>query len=364
MRLIRALSGLKTMRSHKGRGAAFNPPNRFEKLSYAEIEVEPDPDDPGTGPRTHFYDDSSRSILARNDSPDIPFTYSLNPYRGCEHGCIYCYARPSHEYLGFSAGLDFETRIMVKRRAPELLDAALRKKNWVPQMVALSGNTDCYQPVERTLGITRRCLEVFLAHRNPLSIVTKNPLIVRDIDLLRELARMNLVHVMMSVTSLDPAVIRVMEPRAAAPATRLNAIAELASQGIPVGINAAPIIPGLTDEEIPAILREGASRGASTAGYILLRLPGPVEPLFVEWLNREFPDRKGKILSRIREVRSGRLTDSSFDTRQEGTGRVAEAIGSLFSLARARAGLDRAWVPLSTDQFRRDPGNMPDLFGN
>jgi DNA repair photolyase len=348
----------------RGRGAATNPPNRFEKLSYAEIDVEPDPDDGAGGPRTRYYDDASKSILARNDSPDIPFTFSLNPYRGCEHGCIYCYARPSHEYLGFSAGLDFETRIMVKRRAPDLLRQALGKKSWVPQMVALSGNTDCYQPVERKLGITRRCLEVFLEYRNPVSIVTKNPLVVRDIDVLSEMAKMNLVHVMVSVTSLDPGVIRVMEPRAAAPPARLDAIEKLASAGIPVGVNAAPIVPGLTDEEIPAILKAGAARGATTGGYILLRLPGAVEPLFLEWLDRNFPDRKGKILSRLREVRNGRLSDSSFDTRQEGTGRVAEAIQSLFSLSLARSGLDAPWAPLATDRFRRDAGHAPDLFEN
>jgi DNA repair photolyase len=352
------------MKKRKGRGAGFNPPNRFERLSYAELDIEPDPDAPPSAPQTHFYDDSSRSILARNNSPDIPFTYSLNPYRGCEHGCIYCYARPSHEYLGFSSGLDFETRIMVKRRAPELLDAELRKKSWVPQMIALSGNTDCYQPIERRLGITRRCLEVLLAHRNPLSIVTKNPLILRDLDILKELAVRNLVHVMVSVTSLDPDILRVMEPRAAPPASRLDAVRVLAANGIPTGVNAAPIIPGLTDEEIPAILREGAAHGATSAGYILLRLPGSVEPLFLEWLSREFPDRKAKILNRIRETRTGRLSDSAFSTRQRGTGQIAEAVAALFSLTRTRYGLDTPWSDLSTEHFRRDPQHPPDLFEN
>ena len=234
----------------KGRGASFNTPNRFEQ-THREVLRDESFQDPGEeSPRalpTRYFEDASRTILARNDSPDIPFTFSLNPYRGCEHGCIYCYARPSHEYLGFSAGIDFETKIMVKPDAPRLLAHALSAKGWVPQTVALSGNTDPYQPVERKLALTRRCLEVFLEFRNPVSIITKNALVIRDLDLLEEMARLNLIHVMLSITSLDAALIRIMEPRTSAPPVRLQAVGELARRGIPVGVNIAPVIPGLTE---------------------------------------------------------------------------------------------------------------------
>jgi DNA repair photolyase len=345
----------------KGRGASFNTPNRFEALHREPLPVESGEDDQHPSP-TKFFEDSSKSILARNDSPDLPFEYSLNPYRGCEHGCIYCYARPSHEYLGFSAGLDFETKIMVKTGAAMLLRAAFRKKSWVPQMVALSGNTDCYQPVERKLLLTRQCLEVFRDFRNPVGIITKNALILRDIDILEEMAHFGLVHVMMSVTSLDSELIRVMEPRTSTPAMRLQAIEELAKRGIPVGINAAPIIPGLTDEEIPAILREGAARGATSAGTILLRLPGPVEPLFVEWLARNLPDRAGKITNRIRETRAGEISDSRFGTRFTGEGEIAGAIMNLYRIHVERHSLGKRFVDLRTDLFRRDGGEQGELW--
>jgi DNA repair photolyase len=344
-------------RKQKGRAAGFNTPIRFQRLHlepmeiYLQYEGDPPP------LRTTFFHDSSRSILAKNDSPDIPFTYSINPYRGCEHGCIYCYARPSHEYLGFSAGLDFETKIMVKLNAPRLLEETLCKKSWQPQEVAFSGNTDCYQPVERKLEITRKCLQVFLKYRNPIGIVTKNALVLRDIDILREMAKLNLVHVMISVTSLDPALIRKMEPRTPAPAVRLQTIEELARNEIPVGVNAAPIIPGLTDEELPAILNAAAKRGATTAGYILARLPGPVESLFFEWVNREFPDRASKIISRIRDTRQGQLSDARFGTRMTGEGHIAKAINDLFNLHAQKYNLTKRWCGLSTDRFvsHRDP---------
>lgn len=345
----------------KGRGAGFNTPNRFERLHRIPLALEPDPDD-DRPVRTAFFEDTSRTILARNDSPDLDFTYSLNPYRGCEHGCIYCYARPSHEYLGFSAGLDFESKIMVKTRAPELLAATFRRKSWDPQIVVLSGNTDCYQPAERKLEITRRCLEVFLEFRNPVGIITKNALILRDLDILRAMARHDLVHVLISVTSLNPELIRVMEPRTSTPATRLETIAALAENGIPVGVNAAPIIPGLTDEELPSILRESASRGARSAGYILVRLPGAVEPLFTEWVGRVLPDRAGKVLNRMKETRAGALSDARFGTRMTGEGEIAESINALFRVHAARYGLDRRWDGVTTAHFRRSGGAQQDLF--
>ncbi len=346
----------------KGRATPLNTPNRFERLVYSPLPIEIPADDDLPPVHTTFYRDTSRSILAKNDSPDVPFTYSLNPYRGCEHGCIYCYARPSHEYLGFSAGLDFETRIMVKPDAPELLEKTYRSKAWKPQVVTFSGNTDCYQPVERVLGLTRRCLEVSLRFRNPASIVTKNSLVLRDLDILREMARFRIVHVMVSITSLNPELITVMEPRAAAPARRLETIEQLARAGIPVGVNAAPIIPGLTDEEIPSILKAAAERGATHASSILVRLPGAVEPLFLDWLTRNFPERREKILNRIRDTRGGALSDSRFHSRMTGEGEIARTIGSLFELHAQRYGLNCGWHPLATDAFRRPSAHQGDLF--
>ena len=341
------------------RGAGTNPPNRFEALHRERLELQ---DEEGGASKTQFLIDSSRSILARNDSPDIPFTYSLNPYRGCEHGCIYCYARPSHEYLGFSAGIDFESKIMVKTHAPELLAEAFESKSWNPQVVALSGNTDCYQPVERKLGLTRQCLEVFHRYGNPVSMITKNALLLRDLDILRSLARENLIHVLISITSLDADLLRVLEPRTSAPNLRLQALEELASNGIPVGVNVAPVIPGLNDQEIPSILRESAARGATMACSILLRLPGPVKDLFHEWLQKEMPERAKKITSLIRQTREGAMSDSRFGSRMSGTGEVAGAIHRLFALHAARYGLQERWPELSTARFRRRGSAQQELF--
>jgi DNA repair photolyase len=355
-------------RGKRGRGASFNTPNRFESLHREvfppDIPGDSAPDDDQRHPAlpTRYYDDASRSVLVRNDSPDIPFTYSLNPYRGCEHGCIYCYARPSHEYLGFSAGIDFETRIIVKRDAPELLASALGAKSWVPQVVTLSGNTDPYQPVERKLAITRKCLEVFLDFRNPVSIITKNALVLRDIDILREMARLEIVHVMLSVTSLDAGLVRVMEPRTSSPALRLQAVEKLAQAGIPVGVNIAPVIPGLTDEEIPAILSAASACGAEAASYILVKLPGSVRELFLEWLERELPGKKERILNRIRDARGGQLNDPRFHTRQSGEGEIASAVSSLFALSAARAGIRGRWPALSPAKFRKRALGQGELF--
>jgi DNA repair photolyase len=336
--------------SIKGRGANLNPPNRFERLHVEPFDGHWEED---RTVETEFLVDTSRTILAKNDSPDLDFTYSINPYRGCEHGCVYCYARPSHEYLGFSAGIEFESKILVKPDAPALLEDSFRKKSWQPQVIAFSGNTDPYQPVERKLQLTRRCLEVFLKYRNPVEIVTKNFLITRDLDILRELASLNLVHVLISITSLDSELVRAMEPRTSTPAKRLEAIEILADNKIPVGVNAAPIIPGLNDEALPSILEEASARGATSAGYILVKLPGEVKSIFLDWLHRELPERESKIVNRLREVRGGKLSDSRFGTRMRGEGKVAETIENLFRLACKRYHLNGRIIKLSTEHFLR-----------
>ena len=345
----------------KGRSSASNPPNRFESRSYEHLDLDIGGDERPSVP-TQFFRDTSRSILSKNDSPDVPFTFSINPYRGCEHGCIYCYARPSHEYLGFSAGLDFESKIMVKTDAPILLEKELTSRKWVPQIIAFSGNTDCYQPLERKLGLTRKCLEVCLRLRNPVGLITKNSLVLRDIDILREMATMNLVHVFLSITTLKPDLARVMEPRTSSPSNRLEAVSALASAGIPVGVNIAPVIPGLTDEEIPAILKEASEHGATSAGYILLRLPGAVKQLFLDWLPQNIPEKAARVINRIQETRDGELTDARFGTRMTGSGPVSKTIHDLFTLYRAKYGLNTTWKPLATDLFLRKETKQLRLF--
>jgi DNA repair photolyase len=290
-----------------GRGAAENPKNRFDRLHY-----EPDPDaDPGDlpSPKTEILRDATRSILATNDSPDVGFKYSLNPYRGCEHGCAYCFARPTHEYLGFSAGLDFETKILVKEDAPELLRKELSSKRWDPQTVMVTGVTDAWQPIERSLRLTRRCLEVFVEFRNPVATITKNELVARDADLLGELATHGAAASFLSITTLDASLSRILEPRASTPDRRLAALRALSAAGVPCGVMVAPVIPGLTDHEMPAILAAARGAGATLAGYEMLRLPGAVAPLFVAWLERHFPDRKEKILNKVLSLRDGKLYD-------------------------------------------------------
>ncbi|MBI3302467.1 MAG: PA0069 family radical SAM protein [Deltaproteobacteria bacterium] len=339
----------------KGRGTSENPPNRFEPLSYS-----PDPDvldaaEDLPSPRTRLLRDPARTILTPNDSPDVGFTVSVNPYRGCEHGCIYCYARPTHEWLGFSAGLAFETQILVKEQAPRLLHDALASPTWQPQVIALSGVTDPYQPVERQLRLTRGCLEVLTAWRNPVAIVTKSALVTRDCDLLAELVQVNAVAVFLSITTLDAGLARIMEPRASSPAQRLEAISTLAHAGIPVGAMVAPIIPGLTDHEMPAILNAAAQAGARFAGHTIVRLPYSVGDLFTHWLESHYPDRKRKVLNKIRAIRQGKLNDARWHLRMKGEGIFAEAIHTLFALACRKAGLATTGPRLSTVAFRRPP---------
>ena len=309
---------------------------------------------------TTYLKDGSRSIIARNSSPDVPFDTSFNPYRGCEHGCVYCYARPTHEFLGFSAGLDFETKIMVKEDAPDLLRQELASPRWRPQVLGVSGVTDPYQPVERKLEITRRCLAVVGEFRNPVAIITKNSLVRRDIDLLSRLASDRAAAVFVSITTLDAELVRRMEPRTSHPRQRLETLRALADAGIPCGVLVAPIIPGLNDHEIPAILERAAQAGAQAAGYVLLRLPGAVAGLFEEWLGAHFPERKEKVLHFLRSLRGGKLNDSRFGQRMRGGGVFADHIRNLFHGARRRQGLTERRLPLSTKAFRR-PGESRQL---
>ena len=344
-----------------GRGAAANPKNRFEK-----IEVEADPAETADVPRpeTVYLRDHSRSIVATNNSPDIGFDASINPYRGCSHGCIYCYSRPTHEYLGLSAGLDFESKVLVKEDAPGLLRRQLASQRWEPKVLSMSGVTDPYQPVEKKLGITRGCLEVLAAFRNPVVVVTKNHLVTRDSDLLSELARYDAAAVAVSLTTLDDDLRRVMEPRTSRPVRRLAAIRKLSEAGVPVGVMTAPVIPGLNDHELPNLLSAAADAGATFAGYVPLRLPGAVAPLFEDWLERHFPDRKEKVLNRVRSMRGGRLNDPEFGSRMKGEGVYAEHVSRLFGLSCRRAGIERGRFPkLSAASFRKDDGVQPGLFG-
>lgn len=345
--------------SLKSRGAGLNTKNRFEPFEidydlsgfdeYFDFENEPE------RIKTKFYTDNSKTVLAKNDSPDLGFDYSINPYRGCEHGCVYCYARPSHEYLGFSAGLDFESRIMVKPDAAKLLQAELSKRSWVPQYIMMSGNTDCYQPVERKLEITRQCLKVFLDFRNPVGIVTKNALIQRDIDILKELAALDLVSVAVSLTTLNRELSRKLEPRTSVPLKRLETIRKLTDAGVKVTVLTAPVIPGLNDEELPALLKASAESGAVSAGIIMLRLPLAVKELFIDWINRNYPEKSTKIINRIMDIRRGKLSSSEFKERMKGSGKYAEHIHSLFKTCCNKYGLNKTKFRTRIDLFRIPP---------
>ena len=343
-----------------GRGAAENPPSRFERIAYERDADWNEPGDPA--PKTQFFGDVSSSIITFNDSPDVGFDASVNPYRGCEHGCVYCYARPYHEYLGFSAGLDFETKIIVKENAPELLRKELSSPKWKPQVLAMSGVTDPYQPVERRLKLTRRCLAVLAEFRNPVGIVTKNYLVTRDADLLGELACHSAAAVYMSITTLDADLARVMEPRTAQPAARLRAIRKLTAAGIPAGVFIAPVIPGLTDHELQAIVKAAAEAGARFAGMVPVRLPYGVKDLFEQWLERHFPDRKAKVLAQIRAMRGGKLNESAFGKRMRGEGILAEQTLKLFRVACDKAGISQRGPQLSTAAFRQPSGNQLPLL--
>jgi DNA repair photolyase len=353
------------LESRRGRGALSNRDGRFEPYAH-------EADDDGWGSldealpplQTTVHEDATRRILARNDSPDLPFSQSINPYRGCEHGCIYCYARPSHTYLGFSAGLDFETQIVAKPRAAELLAAELRRPGYRVSPIALGSNTDPYQPLERKLRITRQVLEVLAAHAHPLTIVTKSALVERDLDLLVPMAQEYLCAVFVSVTTLDSELARHLEPRATAPARRLEAIRALARAGVPTGVMFAPAIPALNDHEMEAVLEAAAAAGARHAGWTLLRLPYEIKDLFKEWLAVHAPGRAEHVLSLIRQSRGGRENDPRFGHRFRGEGEYAELLARRFRLACRRLGLNRQRLALDITRFNppKIAGDQLDLF--
>jgi len=345
-------SDLRARIAVRGRGTGELTKGRFEAL---EVEFE---QQEAQQIETQVFKDSSRSILSFNDSPDVGFSATLNPYRGCEHGCIYCYARPGHEYLGLSAGLDFERTLFAKMDAPQLLRAALQAKSWTPQTIGMSGVTDCYQPIERKLELTRGCLEVLAEFRNPVVLITKNYLITRDMDMLKTLAEYNAVHVVLSITTQDKELARNMEPRASRPELRFKAIEELSQAGIPVSVNMAPIIPGLTDHEIPGLLKSAADAGALGAHYTLVRLPYGVKDLFQVWLDEHYPLRKQKVLNRIKEIRGGKLYNSEFGSRMKGEGIYAQHIAQVFAQSRKRYGLDKKSAPLSVAHFRKPSAQL------
>ncbi len=327
--------------ARRGRGSISNEVGRFERHQRVGLDDgwQPRPGDLKKL-RTEFHIDTSRSIIARNTSPDIPFDQSINPYRGCEHGCIYCFARPTHAFLGFSAGLDFESKILIKPDAHKLLEKELRKPNYVPSIIAMGTNTDPYQPCEKEFGITREILKVLVKFRHPVSIVTKSSLILRDLDLLTELAELELVQTYVSVTTLEAKLAREMEPRAATPKKRLDAIWHLAQAGIPVGVMVAPVIPGLTDWEMDRILAAASASGAIRAGYILLRLPGEVRQIFEEWLRDTFPDKFSRVMSLLKVMRDGQAYRSEFGTRMSGTGVMAKLLEDRFEVACRRHALN------------------------
>ncbi|TAL57570.1 MAG: PA0069 family radical SAM protein [Bacteroidetes bacterium] len=317
----------------QGRGAQVNTHNRFLKQSYGNVFPEVIDEEMLKEEQTQYIEVFSKTIVNKVESPDIPGMYSMNPYQGCEHGCLYCYARSTHEYWGYSAGLDFERKILVKKNAPELLEKAFQKKNWVASPIMFSGNTDCYQPIERKLEITRKMLEVCLKYKHPVSMITKNALIVRDLDILSELAKLKLAHVMITITSLDENLRLKLEPRTVTCKNRMKAVKILADAGVPVGVMNAPIIPGLTSHEIPEMIKTAAENGAYTAGYTIVRLNGAIADVFKDWLHKNFPDRADKVWNHIKDCHGGQVNDSRFGTRTRGEGKIAESIRNLFKMS-------------------------------
>jgi len=337
----------------KGRGAQSNPRNRFSRLSVIpEEEIDTSWFDFQLNPKRQVFEEQAQTILSSFDSPDVPHGLSINPYQGCEHGCVYCYARNSHEYWGFSAGLDFETKLIVKRNAAELLERKLISRAWTPKPVMLSGNTDCYQPIESRLKLTRSILKVFLKYRNPVSIITKNSLILRDLDLLKEMASMNLVHVMITINSLNEDLRKKMEPRTTTYQKRLNAIESLSQCNIPTGVMIAPIIPGLNLHEIPNIVKYSADAGALTIDSAVLRLNGNLKEIFTEWIKAVYPNRAKKVLAQVSSLHGGQVNDSRFFKRMIGEGKIAEMARQLVTSATKRHMSGRAWPSLEIHHFR------------
>lgn len=337
----------------KGRGSIINPENKFATQSYGNFHLEGIDDFEKSSPRTSFYNEYSLSIISKNNSPDIPFNLSVNPYQGCEHGCVYCYARESHQYWGMSAGLDFESKILVKQNAPDLLERAFLDPKWKVDPIMFSGNTDCYQPAERKYRLTRKLLKVCLKFRNPVSIITKNSLILRDLDILKELASMGLVQVMISITTLNESLRRNLEPRTASSKKRISVVEALATNGIPVGVMIAPIIPGLNMSEIPAIVEQAALAGATNISHTILRLNGEVEQIFKTWLQAVYPDRAEKVLNQVQSVHGGKVNDSRFIKRMLGEGRIAEMVSQMVRVAKDRHLKHRGFPEFDFSRFRR-----------
>ncbi|MBI1179974.1 MAG: PA0069 family radical SAM protein [Alphaproteobacteria bacterium] len=349
----------------RGRGSVTRSAGRFETYQTEAFDDGWDTiDEPAPPLRTTVQPDTARSLITYNRSPDIHFDRSINPYRGCEHGCVYCFARPSHAYLGLSPGLDFESRLYAKFDAPQILERELRRKGYKPAVVALGVNTDCYQPVEREYRITRRVLEVLNAFNHPVSIITKSQLVQRDLDILADMAKRRLVTVAVSITTLDRALARRMEPRAATPSRRLATLEALNGAGVPTTVMTAPLIPGLNDQKLDALLQAARNAGTLRAGYVLLRMPYEIKDLFREWLAEHYPDRAKKVINLIRSTRGGKDYDSSFFTRGKGEGPYAELVAQRFAAACRRLGMNLSRHGYDTDAFAPPPapGDQLDLF--
>ncbi len=349
-------------RFEKGRGAQINPKNRFLKGEYVQEHAEAIDEWEHEKRHTEYILDDSKTLVNKVTSPDVGMMYSANPYQGCEHGCVYCYARNSHEYWGYSAGIDFESRIVVKKNAPALLRKFFENKSWEPATISLSGNTDCYQPIERRMKITRALLEICLEYRNPVGIITKNALVLRDLDIIKELASMNLVRVFTSITSLDEGLRQVMEPRTASYRSRLKVVETLSKEGVPTGIMNAPLIPGLNDMHMHDVLKSASDAGAKWAGYTLVRLNGAIGNIFKDWLYKAFPDRADKVWHQICECHDGQVSDSRWGNRITGDGKYAELIRDQFKLYCRKYNFNEDKSELNTTLFRRLKNKQLSLF--
>jgi DNA repair photolyase len=351
----------------RGRGARSNASGRYESQLREAFDDGWTPDEPvAKAVTTEVQPEKARTIITHNDSPDVGFSASVNPYRGCEHGCIYCYARPAHAYMGLSPGLDFEQKLFFKPEAARVLEAELSRPKYVPEVVHIGGNTDPYQPQERKLRITRQLIEVLARYNHPFSVISKSALVLRDLDLIAPMAERNLARVAISITSLDRKLARSMEPRAATPEKRLEAVRRLTDAGVPVIVMFAPVIPGLNDHEMDAVLERSAEAGAVGAGYVALRLPLEIKDLFREWLQTDHPDRASRVMSLVRQMRGGRDYDSQWGSRMTGQGPLADLMGKRFAAAKKRYGLHARWEPLDLGQFRvpGKAGDQIDLFGS
>ena len=354
------------MQHVKGRGAQVNPDNKFLKNSFQSDpeyqEFSRQFEENQEAPKTQIIRVHPKTIINKVSSPDLPFDYSLNPYQGCEHGCVYCYARPTHEYWGYNAGMDFESKILVKSNAVQLLERKLDSRSWKVSPIMISGNTDCYQPVERKLEITRSLLKVFADCRHPVGLITKNALVMRDVDLLSELAKDKLVHVVISITSLDNKLKNLLEPRTSSIEQKLKAVSVLSKAKIPVSVMMAPIIPSINTKEIMDLAEQVADHGARSLNYTILRLNGVLPEIFEDWLERHFPDRSQKVLNQIRELHGGKLNDSRFKTRMSGEGAYSTNISQMFEMARKKYKLNKKTTAYNLDLFRRPSDRQLSIF--